>query len=160
MAMRSATMMPPPARGFTIPVALRGKPAPLALLQGEPQTRVTAGLGEENETKAQEKEKGERLIRCRSCHHPVTSSSHGMEVNGRHQHTFPNPLGIVFQIGCFAAAAGCVSRGQATSEFSWFPGFSWCFALCANCQAHLGWHYRGAGQSFYGLIIGQLTENG
>jgi hypothetical protein len=143
--------------GYAPPAGRPGGPAPLGLLQREPQVQIIAGLGEESKSRPEPDEKMERVILCRSCRHPVTSASHGMEVNGRHRHTFPNPLGIVFQIGCYAVATGCVTRGQSTGEFSWFPGFSWCFALCANCHAHLGWHYRaGSGKNFYGLIIGQL----
>jgi hypothetical protein len=142
--------------GRTVPLT-----DPLALLQQGPKAQVLTGLREENETKPEEEGKEEGLILCRSCRHPVTSSSQSLEVNGSHHHTFPNPLGIVFRIGCFAIAAGCVKRGRPTGEFSWFPGFSWCFALCSNCRAHLGWHYSsGSGKNFYGLIMGQLMGNG
>lgn len=145
----------------TCPLWVSDRAAPLVLLLRDSKIRVAADMEKENETRPEEKAEEEGLILCRLCRHPVTSSGHGMEVNGRHQHTFPNPLGIVFQIGCYAVAAGCIHRGRPTGDFSWFPGFSWCFALCANCRAHLGWHYRsGAGKSFYGLISGQLLENG
>lgn len=101
-------------------------------------------------------EKEERLVHCRTCRMAVTSSANSILVNGRHHHTFPNPLGIVFEIGCFSAAGGCLHRGQSTGEYSWFPGYTWCFALCAGCRAHLGWHYTSPASNFYGLIMANL----
>jgi hypothetical protein len=106
----------------------------------------------------QTEEKEERHLRCRTCGKSITSSRFGMAVNGRHQHTFPNPLGIVFEIGCFSMASGCTQRGNPTGNFSWFPGFAWCFALCAGCLSHLGWHYSSAESTFYGLIMANLVS--
>ncbi|MDM8517965.1 cereblon family protein, partial [Desulfobacterales bacterium HSG16] len=62
-------------------------------------------------------------------------------------------------IGCFSAAFGCARSGVPTSEYTWFAGFSWCFAMCSKCQIHLGWHFLAEGdKNFYGLILNQLVE--
>ena len=106
-------------------------------------------------------EMAERAIICRACKNKICSLSSGIEVNGRHQHTFYNPEGVIYQIGCFASAPGCVVHGQPTSHFTWFEGYRWSFALCGNCGVHLGWHYRADGGSkFYGLIFNKLAEGG
>lgn len=107
----------------------------------------------------EEEEKKENLILCRNCRNRITSVDNGIFIDGQHRHTFSNPYGIVFEIGCFASADGCLNRGMATSEFSWFVGFSWRYAICSRCHAHLGWHYQSRGtESFYGLILDHLTE--
>lgn len=106
-------------------------------------------------------EKTERALLCRACKNKICSLSSGIEVNGRHQHTFYNPEGVIFQIGCFASAPGCVVQGKPTLHFTWFEGYRWSFALCGNCGTHLGWHYReDAGGRFYGLIFNKLAEGG
>ena len=114
-------------------------------------------ISEESETDDEEKDR--ETIRCRFCAHTVTRPSHRIEINGRHHHTFNNPSGHLFDIGCFSMAEGCVAKGQPTLEFTWFTGCSWRFALCANCHAHLGWLYQSMSErSFYGLILNHLSE--
>jgi hypothetical protein len=132
-------------------------PFPL-FLRAQTKSGGLAGLLEAINEQPEEKE--ERLIHCRTCGKPITSSTYGIAVNGRHLHIFPNPLGIVFEIGCFSLASGCMHRGLPTGEFSWFPGFSWCFALCAGCNSHLGWNYSSAETNFYGLITANLLTKG
>ena len=98
------------------------------------------------------------FLLCKFCKNKITSAQNRIPVNGKHKHTFKNPKGIVFDIGCFSAARGCVNYGASTLEYTWFPGFAWCFSLCGNCFMHLGWCYRGTGERFYGLITENLIE--
>lgn len=81
-------------------------------------------------------------------------------MSGTHAHTFTNPAGIVFRIGCFADAPGAASFGGENSAFSWFPGFVWRIALCASCGEHLGWRFREERSSahFFGLILDKVVE--
>ena len=114
-------------------------------------------------TKKKVKKKGgdedeKDFLLCKFCKNKITSAKNGISVNGKHKHTFKNPKGIVFDIGCFSTARGCVNYGASTMEYTWFPGFAWCFSLCANCFMHLGWCYRGTGERFYGLITDHLIE--
>ncbi len=106
----------------------------------------------------EEEEKKENLILCKNCRNRITSADNGIELYGQHRHTFSNPYGILFEIGCFASADGCLNQGMPTTEFTWFKGFSWRYALCSKCHLHLGWHYQSRGGGFYGLILDNLIE--
>lgn len=106
-----------------------------------------------------EHEKLERLILCRNCRKVITSHRYIIDVNGHHRHVFNNPEGIVFEIGCFSSAEGCINHGTPTLEFTWFSGYTWRFSNCSNCLMHLGWQYQSFGKSsFWGLILTHLIE--
>ncbi|MBW2042202.1 MAG: hypothetical protein JRI76_09240 [Deltaproteobacteria bacterium] len=95
---------------------------------------------------------------CRACGRIITRTGHRTEVDGAHQHTFANPHGIVFQIGCFKDATGCALAGPATDDFTWFKGFAWRVAVCGSCLTHMGWMYvSSSGASFFGLILDRLV---
>lgn len=98
-----------------------------------------------------------RDLLCAQCGTPVTSEPDRISVNGAHTHAVVNPHELRFEIACFRSAPGCRCGGTATSEFTWFPGFSWRIALCAQCETHLGWSYSdGPDAAFYGLIVDRL----
>ncbi len=97
-------------------------------------------------------------ILCRACRFPVTADQYIVAVNDRHQHTFFNPAGIVFEIRCFARAAGIAVHGERTDEFSWFAGYRWQYGHCTSCMTHLGWYFSSVGHSFYGLIVSGLLD--
>ncbi|MEE9217661.1 MAG: cereblon family protein [Acidobacteriota bacterium] len=99
-------------------------------------------------------------IRCAQCGQPVSTTDQRMEQAGSHAHRFENPAGIVFRIGCFRHAPGCRHAGEATLEWTWFPGHAWSMALCIKCGTHLGWYFGpgGTGDAFYGLILHRLAE--
>lgn len=102
---------------------------------------------------------GERYILCRQCRNMITGPAEGIWMNGSHRHTFANPVGVVYEIGCFNSATGCRSVGPATGEFTWFSGHLWRVAICAKCLTHLGWHFfSSAGRGFHGLILDRLIE--
>ncbi len=96
------------------------------------------------------------FILCRSCQSLVTATKFQIEVNQKFSHTFANPLGHVFEIGCFCQAQGCVAASSRSNEFSWFVGFSWRIGVCAYCSTHLGWIFSSETNKFYGLIIEKL----
>ncbi len=95
---------------------------------------------------------------CRACGGLVTDGSQQISVNGSHAHTFFNPAGIVYELGCFRHAPGCAVVGDATMEFTWFANHSWRFGLCLLCDSHLGWLYETGEQTFYGLILTRLRR--
>jgi hypothetical protein len=99
----------------------------------------------------------EPVIVCRVCGFPVCHPDSAITVAGAHRHTFANPHGIVFEIGCFRNAPGCARVGPATDDFTWFAGYRWRIAICAGCHEHLGWRFEGTGDSFYGLILDRLV---
>jgi hypothetical protein len=102
----------------------------------------------------------EPRLYCAHCGAFITWPAKRIHVQGRYEHTFTNPHGHVFHIGCFAAAPGCASVGAPTSDHTWFTGFRWVLALCASCDSHLGWEFTGGGERFYALITRQLSERG
>lgn len=103
-------------------------------------------------------EKTERSIRCGHCDFKITSPGHKMEFGGSFEHTFMNPDGRVFRIGCFEQAEGCFVTGESRSEWTWFQGYSWRVALCGQCMTHLGWSYESEkGGHFFGLILDALN---
>lgn len=94
---------------------------------------------------------------CLACRVRVTSLDARAQQAGRHEHLCENPDGVVFRIGCFDAAPGCVMIGRPSSHWTWFPGYRWRVALCGRCGAHLGWQFRdGGGGTFFGLIVDRL----
>ena len=101
----------------------------------------------------------ENYLLCRACLHPIVRPADRISVQGRHMHTFANPHGIVFEIGCFQNAPGCGVIGPASDEFTWFPGHRWRVCICAACLAHLGWLFTASsGDAFHGLILDRLIE--
>lgn len=105
-----------------------------------------------------EETEGENRIHCRQCLHVITRPDESITVNGAHHHTFANPHGIVFEIGCFRNAEGCGYAGRPTIEFTWFSGYSWQIAICSKCLLHLGWFFTSdnTDSSFTGLILDRL----
>ena len=101
-----------------------------------------------------------RPIRCAQCAQVVSTAEERIDQAGTHTHRFENPSGKLIEIGCFRSAPGCRSVGEATLEWTWFPGHAWSVALCIGCATHLGWVYGpgGTGGAFFGLILDRLTE--
>lgn len=100
---------------------------------------------------------GRYIYLCRDCYCLITSQAQETAVNAKHVHVFPNPHGLVFEIGCFSDAV-CFTLGQPTTEFTWFPGYAWDIAMCISCKKHLGWLYTGRDNGFYGLILQTLVK--
>lgn len=98
----------------------------------------------------------EPVIVCRVCGFAICHPDDAITVGGAHRHTFANPHGIVFEIGCFRSAPGCTGVGAASDDFTWFAGHRWRIAVCAGCHEHLGWRFEGTGGSFFGLILDRL----
>lgn len=98
-----------------------------------------------------------RRLRCARCGHAITEAEQRIVVGGSHAHRFANPSGWVYEIGCFRDAAGCSTVGDPVAEHTWFAGYRWQIAVCAQCGGHLGWRYRGREAIFHGLILERLT---
>lgn len=126
----------------------------LLLRQGElkpaaPRLPSAGALGE--------RDRG-RILGCAFCRRPITTTAAAIEISGSHAHTFANPDGIRFRVGCFADASGLIGIGPRSTFWTWFPGYSWRVELCAQCREQLGWLYRSAGGAFHGLILDRLVE--
>lgn len=132
-------------------------PAPM-LLKPELRGKEKAGIKEETEFD-ENFDEGSFLL-CRQCLAMITTTSQRIAVDGTHQHTFANPHGVVFEIGCFKNAWGCGAVGSPTNEFTWFAGYFWQVTVCASCLTHLGWRFTSPDASgFYGLILDRLIES-
>ncbi|MGD8366055.1 MAG: cereblon family protein [Desulfobacterales bacterium] len=106
--------------------------------------------------KAESQEK--KKILCRQCRQGITDPEQRIAVQGSHLHTFANPHGIVFDIGCFQTVRNCAAMGPASIEFTWFAGFRWRVLICGGCLTHLGWMFSADGlEKFFGLIIDRLV---
>lgn len=105
------------------------------------------------------KRDAEEKLFCRRCGHRVTGGRWRSSVGGDHEHTFFNPAGQVFRIGCFREAPGAKPVGPPSDEFTWFRGYRWRMAFCTACATQLGWFYAGEGPppAFFGLILERLT---
>ena len=108
------------------------------------------------EEEQEQSEEPDRAILCGSCGAEITSDEHRIDVDGKFEHTFANPAGILYTIGCFDEAPGCGAFGEETDEFTWFPGYTWQIVLCRDCSSHLGWRYWSSDREFYGLILARL----
>lgn len=106
----------------------------------------------------EEQRRRERLLACADCRRPITTEAARLEIDGSHAHTFANPYGFAYHIGCFATAAGLVAVGPPSTEYAWFAGHTWQMQECAGCRTHLGWLFWGPGRRFYGLVLERLVE--
>ena len=101
----------------------------------------------------------EQYILCRQCRQAITRPAERITVQGAHHHTFANPHGIVFEIGCFKFAQGCGYAGPPSTEFTWFSGYAWRVSFCTLCLTHLGWVFiADSGDSFHGFILDRLIQ--
>lgn len=108
-------------------------------------------------------EEARDFIYCSACSTVIARQTDRFEVNGSHDHSFVNPYGYQYRIGCFREALGCSISGAPQAADSWFTGFQWQLAACSDCRRHLGWHFeRGAspvgGDHFYGLILDRIQH--
>ena len=124
-------------------------------LKGQPTTPV----GAPRTTPLRAEEEGEgKVLACAICRQRITTIAARIEVGGAHEHTFVNPHGFRFHIGCFARAVGCVPVGESSSYWTWFPGYTWQIEQCSSCGEHLGWLFRTDDHRFHGLILDRLLE--
>ncbi|PID41245.1 MAG: hypothetical protein CR981_04020 [Proteobacteria bacterium] len=107
---------------------------------------------------AYEQKRDEGLF-CGYCATLITRQNQRFSQEGRHLHTFFNPAGIIYEIGCFHKAPGCLVQGPASSEFCWFKGYCWQLGVCITCLEHIGWYFSGENRSFFGLIVNRLKES-
>ena len=94
---------------------------------------------------------------CGTCGHSITTSQNRIAVAGSHIHRCMNRAGFLFELGCFDEAPGCNVTGEKDDDYSWFPGYTWRYALCAQCQSHLGWLFEND-DVFFGLVNNRLRS--
>jgi hypothetical protein len=120
--------------------------------------RAPSPVAEDTEKpKASEDEGGHEVLACAGCRRPITSGAARTQVGGAHAHSFVNPHGLEFRIGCFSLASGLLQVGDPTTFWSWFPGYAWQVEVCASCRGHLGWEFRSSDHRFHALILDRLV---
>ena len=134
------------------------KTSPGCLFRGwRPLNNPTPGREERSDTRLNPRK---THLYCATCRCKITQQNHQISIDGKQAYTFFNPRGMVFHIGCFRKASGCLPHGTASTEFSWFAGFSWQIVVCAKCRAHLGWMFsRGTEEHFFGLVLARLRRH-
>ena len=135
-------------------VALRESGFPLSLLlehpgQGAPLQDAIADAVEDRAPAG---------LYCRACGLRITGEDQRIAVNGSHTHTFFNPAGHVFEVGCFSQAPGCLVSAESSLHFTWFAGYAWRPAFCSGCAVHLGWRFERGDGGFFSLILPSLTD--
>ncbi len=115
---------------------------------------LTRKLAQQREEKKRKKPR----ILCSQCWYLITHNEYAISVAGLFKHVFVNPAGVPYQIGCFSSAPGCCFVGEPTLAFTWFPGYTWSYAMCDKCFTHLGWYYQSGEFHFYGLILNRLID--
>jgi hypothetical protein len=113
---------------------------------------------DKTDIRTEERTPGRGFLLCAACGHRVTHNGEKIRVQGAHEHTFANPHGYFFRIGCFRTAAGCRLGTGETTDFSWFSGHAWRIGTCSNCSLHMGWAFRSGTDGFHGLILDRLVE--
>ncbi len=99
------------------------------------------------------------ILCCRLCSAAITTRCQQIKIGLSHRHHFTNPAGIAYGIACYQNAAGCSISEQPSAEHSWFGGYQWQMAHCAECNEHLGWYYQNHQQRFFfGLIVDRLVD--
>ena len=126
----------------------------------DPPQTLDPALGTLLDTLDEKHEERDRYVCCQACGAPITRPEEAFSINGSHQHYCVNPHGFEFDVGCYRQALGCAISGEPNHADSWFPGYLWRYAHCAECEQHLGWYFEGGQPPFYGLIRDRLKESG
>jgi hypothetical protein len=139
----------PSGDGFTLPAALFRE-------SSEKPATVSSTLVKDQD---EPEEKDEKILLCKKCSAGIAKEIDRIGREGKHLHTFFNPAGVVYEIGCFRQASGCYIGGPRSNEFPWFAGYSWQISFCASCSEHLGWFFSSSEDTFFGLIVNRLRES-
>ena len=119
---------------------------------------IGSDIAVDDESKQRAADRDHKLL-CMRCRNEITTAADRIVVNERHDHTFANPAGYGYHIGCFGDAPGARPRGIPSGHWTWFAGYMWQLAICTRCEHHLGWLFRAREHTpFYSLILNRLIE--
>ena len=125
----------------------------------DPAARIGSSSSTDTGTDREKNEGREKLLLCASCRRMITRPDEKISIHNAHQHSFANPSGLIFEIGCFRSAIGCGYTGILTEEWTWFRGFRWKLAACGTCLVQLGWLFVSKNnERFNGLILNRLIS--
>ncbi|KAK9500734.1 hypothetical protein O3M35_001939 [Rhynocoris fuscipes] len=99
---------------------------------------------------------------CFGCQTQIGQQSDvfAMSIEGA-QGIYVNPEGYLHDTMTLINATNLVLISTPSTEFSWFPGYAWSIAVCANCHKHIGWQFiaqkpKLQPRKFYGLTRSSL----
>lgn len=98
-------------------------------------------------------------VRCLTCGTILAEAADATHIDGHHHYSFINPHGFMYRIRCYAAARNISLRGTPSSEFAWFPGYTWTTIECAVCSTHVGWRFDGTTSTFFALIAESIRTD-
>ncbi|KAF2304434.1 hypothetical protein GH714_031348 [Hevea brasiliensis] len=105
------------------------------------------------------------LIRCKHCQIVIARRSDMLVMSSEGPlGAYVNPHGSVHEIMTFYKVNGLALDGEAVTEYSWFPGYAWTIADCANCEFHMGWLFTATKkqlkpQSFWAIRSAQVADD-
>ncbi|KAL1117028.1 hypothetical protein AAG570_004356, partial [Ranatra chinensis] len=104
-----------------------------------------------------------KVYSCRTCRTQVGHQRDvfAMSVEGA-QNTYVNPHGFLHETITLRRVMNLSLVGSRSTQYSWFPGYSWCIAVCETCHGHIGWQFvatkrRMSPRKFWGLSRQSLT---
>ncbi|XP_024384992.1 uncharacterized protein [Physcomitrium patens] len=104
-------------------------------------------------------------LRCKCCMALITRRSDMLVMSADGPiSAYVNAHGYVHETLTLARARGLVLNGQPNTANSWFPGYAWVLAECAECTEHMGWRFTAVNKesrpkAFWGIRRSQLAEN-
>ena len=110
--------------------------------------------------------KKDSSIVCSKCETTISKSSYIFALESdQTTRVFANPAGALFEVVTITTAQNTKTIHSPTSEFTWFPGFSWQICFCTGCSNQLGWFFKALGtheiiDSFYAFILSEIKELG
>ena len=107
---------------------------------------------------------GAEAFQCAACGEFIAHSAGLILLNGKMRHVFVNPAGLKCDFQTFDNCPGAIALGEATEEYTWFPGYAWTAAFCASCLLHLGWLYKGVScngrpPAFWGILVERVITS-
>ncbi|KAJ2945064.1 hypothetical protein O0L34_g9122 [Tuta absoluta] len=97
------------------------------------------------------------VLCCATCANEIARRDHifAMSSEGVHSN-YTNLGGYMHDIVTVSRAVNTELTGAPSSEYSWFPGYTWTIAVCSACMAHVGWRFDAMRRTlrpaqFYGL---------
>ncbi|KAG8086140.1 hypothetical protein GUJ93_ZPchr0010g9420 [Zizania palustris] len=105
------------------------------------------------------------LIKCRCCKSLIAKRSDMvvMSTDGP-LGAYVNPHGFVHETITVSRATGLALDGNPSTIHSWFPGYSWTIASCADCESNIGWLFKATKKnlrprSFWGIRSSQIADD-
>ncbi|CAM0954499.1 unnamed protein product [Alopecurus aequalis] len=104
------------------------------------------------------------VIKCRYCKSEIAKRSDVVAMSSDGPlGTYVNPHGFVHATITVNNATGLALEGAPSKVHSWFPGYAWTIASCAECDSNIGWLFSTTKKhllpkSFWGIRSSQIAD--